>query len=220
MEKKPYGFIYITTNLINGMKYVGQKKIDGKHRYYLGSGSYLRRAIKKYGKDNFKRTIIAFGYSSEELNLMEQKTIAFLKADISKDYYNIEIGGMKYPLSEHTKELIRQNHAHLVGENSPSYGKKRSSETKKKISDSKKGSIPYNKGVPMSEEQKAKLRNAWKNRKVRVGHHREIYCLETNERYYSINEASKLTNIPASSIQAVLSGRRNRVYGKHFAYVQ
>lgn len=43
-----YGFIYITTNLINGKKYIGQKK--GYNDTYLGSGKILKLAIKKYGR--------------------------------------------------------------------------------------------------------------------------------------------------------------------------
>lgn len=39
-----YGFIYITTNLINGKKYIGQKK--GYNDTYLGSGKILKLAIK------------------------------------------------------------------------------------------------------------------------------------------------------------------------------
>ena len=48
--KDPYGFIYITTNLVNGIRYLGQKKFDRIWKTYLGSGSIIRRAIKKYGK--------------------------------------------------------------------------------------------------------------------------------------------------------------------------
>ena len=45
-----YGFIYGTTNNINGMKYIGQKIYDkhGNWKIYLGSGIYLKRAILKY----------------------------------------------------------------------------------------------------------------------------------------------------------------------------
>lgn len=55
-----YGFIYITTNHINGKKYIGQKNYDknGRWKEYLGSGIILKQAIQKYGVDNFSKEII------------------------------------------------------------------------------------------------------------------------------------------------------------------
>jgi len=48
--------IYKTTNLINGKIYIGQ---SFKHNCkYLGSGIFLKRAIKKYGIENFRRNRI------------------------------------------------------------------------------------------------------------------------------------------------------------------
>lgn len=57
MEIKMYGFIYITTNHINGKQYIGQRKYDKKEKWknYLGSGIILTRAIEKYGKENFSK---------------------------------------------------------------------------------------------------------------------------------------------------------------------
>ena len=57
-----YGFIYITTNNVNGKKYIGQKKYYGNHEVYIGSGVELKNAINKYGKENFTREIIESGY--------------------------------------------------------------------------------------------------------------------------------------------------------------
>ena len=45
--------IYKTTNLINGKIYIGMSK--NKKENYLGSGIYLKYAIDKYGKENFKK---------------------------------------------------------------------------------------------------------------------------------------------------------------------
>jgi hypothetical protein len=44
------------------------------------------------------------------------------------------------------------------GPNNPMYGKGCTEERARKISEANKGKIPINKGVPMSEEQKAKIR--------------------------------------------------------------
>lgn len=63
-----YGFVYMTTNLINGKRYIGQRKYYGKHQDYLGSGHLLRRAVEKYGKENFSRVILEECSSREQLN--------------------------------------------------------------------------------------------------------------------------------------------------------
>ena len=47
--KDPYGFIYITTNLIDGKRYLGQRKFYGNWQEYLGSGAAFKQAIDKYG---------------------------------------------------------------------------------------------------------------------------------------------------------------------------
>ena len=90
-----YGFIYITTNIINNMKYIGQKKYDnrGEWRSYLGSGKYLKRAIKKYGRKNFIRDIIVTANNEEELHNLEIEFIKKYNAVDNKDYYNIAEGG-------------------------------------------------------------------------------------------------------------------------------
>ena len=52
-----FGAIYLIKNNINGKCYVGQQKTKNKTFYavnkYYGSGTYIRNAIKKYGKENF-----------------------------------------------------------------------------------------------------------------------------------------------------------------------
>ena len=53
------------------------------------------------------------------------------------------------------------------GKNNPRYGANVSEETRRRISKAKKGKqVAHNKGVPMSEEQKQKLRKAMLGRKV------------------------------------------------------
>jgi hypothetical protein len=48
-----YGYIYKTTNLINGKIYIGQHK-GCLSSHYIGSGKLIRWAINKYGKRNFR----------------------------------------------------------------------------------------------------------------------------------------------------------------------
>lgn len=88
-----YGFIYLTENLINGKKYVGQKKWDKKADTYLGSGTRLNKAIKKYGRENFKRIIIEQCKTKDELDKREIYWIDFYDAVAREDFYNIAKGG-------------------------------------------------------------------------------------------------------------------------------
>ena len=71
-------YIYMTTNLINGMRYIG-KHYGEINDSYLGSGSKLKEDIKKFGKINFKKDILYISQSEEE-NC--QKEIEFIKAII------------------------------------------------------------------------------------------------------------------------------------------
>lgn len=90
LENK-YGFIYITTNLLNGMKYVG--KHSRNDDTYLGSGIRLKEAIEQYGEDNFEREIIAYAFTSEQLNELEKMYIDTFNAVDDESFYNLAPGG-------------------------------------------------------------------------------------------------------------------------------
>ena len=52
--------VYKTTNLINGKIYVGLHVTSNLEDDYLGSGSNLKLAVKKYGKENLKENILSY----------------------------------------------------------------------------------------------------------------------------------------------------------------
>lgn len=81
--------------MVNGKRYIGQKKFDSSSRWksYLGSGYYLMKAVKRYGKENFIRNIVDIAYSLEELNAKEIEWITNYNAVESEAYYNIIEGG-------------------------------------------------------------------------------------------------------------------------------
>lgn len=85
-------FIYQTTNLINGKIYIGQHSTKKINDGYLGSGYRLKQAIKKYGRKNFKREILHFCQSHEELNDLE-RFIVDAKFVTDESNYNRAIGG-------------------------------------------------------------------------------------------------------------------------------
>lgn len=89
-----YGFIYETTNLITGMKYIGKHKRkkyneDPDDSWYLGSGLHIIRAVEKYGSSNFSRRILCDCDSEEELQEKERYYIDLYDAVNSPNYYNI-----------------------------------------------------------------------------------------------------------------------------------
>lgn len=96
MEDYYFGFIYITTDLDNGKRYIGKCQIsnyDNDWKTYLGSGTELLEAIKLKGKENFHREIVYLAKSDEELKKMEDTFIRNHNAVKSDDYYNRFYGG-------------------------------------------------------------------------------------------------------------------------------
>lgn len=112
--ENPYGFIYITTNMVNGKKYLGKKKFDDKGvwKKYLGSGKYLKRAVELYGKENFMRNIVCFCDSIETLNQAEYELSIFLNVVENEEWYNLQYGGDGGTdgriVSEETRRKLRE----------------------------------------------------------------------------------------------------------------
>ncbi|OHW63069.1 GIY-YIG catalytic domain protein [Andreesenia angusta] len=156
---KKIGFIYITTNLIDGKKYIGQRKLSSGWEYYLGSGKLIKRAIKKYGKENFKRDIIEYGASQEELNYLEIKWIEKYNAVNEDTFYNLADGGKSgnklASMTESEKKAYSQKLSSSI-RNSKKHQEAlsrihKSEERNRKLSLLKKG-------VPLSEKGKASLK--------------------------------------------------------------
>ena len=87
------GIIYKTTNLVNGKIYIGKARqkrtLDAR---YLGSGILLKKALAKYGKENFKREVIdSFKTTIEEAEKEKHWISYYRKTD--NILYNIAEGG-------------------------------------------------------------------------------------------------------------------------------
>lgn len=80
--------IYKTTNLVNGKIYIGQS-INDEDDNYIGSGTYIKKAIKKYGKDNFKKEIIEICDTKKDLNDRELFWINHYNATNRNVGYNV-----------------------------------------------------------------------------------------------------------------------------------
>lgn len=87
-----YHLIYQITDKINGKIYIGKHQSVVLKDSYFGSGKILNVAIKKYGIENFVKTILHQCSSEEEMNLKE-KEIVNAEFCQRKDTYNLNIGG-------------------------------------------------------------------------------------------------------------------------------
>ena len=91
-RQKKYHYIYRTTNLINRKYYIGMHSTDDLNDEYMGSGTYLKRSINKYGKENFNFEIIEFLLNREFLKNREKEIVneEQLKNELCM---NLKIGG-------------------------------------------------------------------------------------------------------------------------------
>lgn len=125
-------YIYKTTNILTDKFYVGKRVYRKKDDdWYLGSGIYLKRAIEKYGRENFKKEILEWCNSIEELNQKEIFWIKQLNSTNIEIGYNIALGGQGGNLGEESCKKISNKLK----------GIKRSEEFKKKVSKALKGKI-------------------------------------------------------------------------------
>ena len=124
MNKKYY-LIYQITNNINGKIYIGKHETDNLDDDYFGSGKHLKHAQKKYGLENFTKTILYYLQNKEEMNLLE-KMVAYakkLKEDV--DFRNRISNNLKQYWKKHPDRL-KVPHCDWTG-------KHHTEETKQKI---------------------------------------------------------------------------------------
>lgn len=107
----PYGFLYKTI-LPDGRFYIGQHKIISQKTldpYYFGSGVIIKDYIKSKTTVNLKREILVFGYSFDEMNLLES---IYITEEILNDplCINLDKGGKnKFSRYDSVKDKISKS---------------------------------------------------------------------------------------------------------------
>jgi hypothetical protein len=177
MEVK-YNLLYETKNLINGKVYRGVHCTNNLDDGYLGSGDRLKRAITKYGRDNFKRTDLQFFNSFDEA-LKGEASFVDINFISRSDVYNINLGGDCPPsrkgckMSEDAKNRIskamlgrKRSRESVEKTNKFHLGSKRSEESKIKMRLAHLGKPSGRKGIPLSAETRLKISLSNKGRTV------------------------------------------------------
>lgn len=127
-------YIYLTTNAINGMKYIG-KHYGELDDAYLGSGKLLKADIAKYGKEHFQKSILYISNDDLENSEKEKQFIALYNAVSNPLFYNIHEGGSggntTAGYSPEEKEALRRKLSEINrGKNNGMYGKHHTEQTK------------------------------------------------------------------------------------------
>jgi hypothetical protein len=87
-----YFYFYKITNLINEKFYYGVHSTNNLNDGYMGSGKYLKRAKDKYGVENFKKEILKYFNSKEEMFEYEKQIVTEALVN-DRNCYNIMVGG-------------------------------------------------------------------------------------------------------------------------------
>ena len=219
------GYIYLTTCLVNGKKYVGQSINLRNINTYLGSGIAFKCALKKYGKDNFEKIILIDNVSClNELNKLERDFIQ--KYDcLSPNGYNLDLGGTnKGRMSDETKakmiksktgkkHTLKQKEANIKCHT----GLKLSNETKKKIGDANRGRTSWNKGKKMP------IGHSEKMRKIMTGKKMDKKQIEILDKENSIKlvcdgvvDAANKIGVSIGSISRLCSGKVSHLKQRYY----
>ena len=162
--------IYIITNLISNAVYIGCTRTTFKHRlkshiWALESNrhenSHLQNAYNKYGEDKFEFNVLCKIEDNDEIYDKEKYYIQQYKQN-GYTLYNMTDGGEGFfNLSKECRKIVGEKNRQRM------LGTKLSDETKRRMSESRKGRtlsdkqkqalIEYNKNKVVSDETKAKL---------------------------------------------------------------
>lgn len=213
--------IYKVTNLKNNKIYIGQT--NGKNSSYKGSGKLLKRAFKKYGKNNFIiETITEGNFNKTLLDSLEIHYIHLYNSRNSKIGYNIHKGGEgnnkdKKPVSLETR--IKQSLAAKGNKNM--LGFKHSKETRLKMSLSKRGRKLSDEKLESFREKMKLIKRKKREYKARPLSYKPIYCINiyTNERldFNSTKTAAEFLHIKTPRITNALT-KENSIVNKTYKF--
>lgn len=177
MDDKKY-CVYMHKNKINEKIYIGITCQKPELRWGHGSrykkSTYFRRAVQKYGWDNFEHIVLFDSLTEPEAKQKEIDLIAKYNSNQKEYGYNLAAGGQGtngYRHTDEAKELMRTKR---LGSKGYWDGKHLSEEHRQKLSAAHKGQCPPMKGKSFSEESKQKMRDAKLGKQLSEQHKRKL----------------------------------------------
>lgn len=142
-------YLYKITNLLNGKIYIGVHQTTNLEDGYMGSGILITKAIHKHGIENFKKDILEFFDTVDDMYARENEIVneEFL---LHEDNYNLNLGGTggwhyvnqiganahgRGGLSGESHQYYGKSRVEYSGEKHPFYGKRRPEHSDKMTGD-------------------------------------------------------------------------------------
>jgi len=162
------GYVYMIINTVNQKKYIGISIHEPEKRrikaHLSGRGNQLlASAVKKYGKDAFTYEILEANVFDEFLPELEVAYIAQFNT-VAPHGYNLNSGGNHAIPTEETRRKISEERK---GENHPFFGKTHTAAARRKISET-------HKGRKHTTAARRKISEAHKGRKLTEAHRRKL----------------------------------------------
>ena len=206
-------YIYLHRNKINGKVYIGQTCQKPEKRWNYGHGykncPRFYSAIVSYGWSNFEHIILENNLTSDEANEKEQYYIKKYNSQNPDLGYNLTEGGSS--LSEYWKT---PEHRELQSQNKKLYFKEHPD--KKIENDMHLKEIAQKSAKIRSEKMKENYANQGGLFHLNESRKKRIKCIETDEIFASLSEASRKYNISVGNISSVIHGKRKSAGGYHW----
>lgn len=201
------GYIYKSTNIVNGKIYIGQHIPKGNS--YIGSGKLISAAQKKYGKRAFKLEILQWCRSRDELNKAEvdwiQNTPECLAENGGYNIRTTEQSIVDYSWTQADDLRAKEWRAKISHANT---GKHHSEQAKQKISVAVKNG--WSKLTPEERSERAKIASVAAHSDNNTSKFRHNYDDKWKE-YVSVQTKKAMADAKKEAIEYIHSlGYRTR----------
>ena len=242
--------IYCHTNKINNKKYIGQTKQSISRRWGKNGSEYLRKgndhfkkAILKYGWNNFTHEILFTNLTREQANKKEKELIMLYNSNNQDFGYNMTEGGNSNTLTKEQKELRKQLNYEMWENgifkeviNTPVYcvelnkdfesaleAQRLTGIDNSSIQKACKKQLNYSGFSPLGQplhwlyvedKNNEEILKLRNKKEILKGIKIPVYCIELDKLFSSSKEAGQYCNLSPNNIRACIRGKAKSA-GKH-----